>query len=191
MPLLDFDVVCGSLPSLVLRRWAELGDEPEAQSVLSDPVGPHTASRLLSTIEHFSLPPGSAAELLWWRKQLTGATSRAAARFVDVMKRARGSPDPVRVVMDGRSSYGNVAQVLLSDLEEFVEPVPSVVESEGGRSGGSLGRDLVRWRPGSPNRRERTAVGRVYQIAETRDRKALTEFLVREGQYLLPFVELI
>ena len=32
---------------------------------------------------------------------------------------------------------------------------------------------------------------RVYQIAETRDRKALTEFLVREGQGLLPFVELI
>ena len=32
---------------------------------------------------------------------------------------------------------------------------------------------------------------RVYQIAETRDRKALTEFLVREGQCLLPFVELI
>ena len=31
----------------------------------------------------------------------------------------------------------------------------------------------------------------VYQIAETRDRKALTEFLVREGQGLLPFVELI
>jgi len=34
-------------------------------------------------------------------------------------------------------------------------------------------------------------VKRVYQIAETRDRKALTEFLVREGQGLLPFVELI
>ena len=34
-------------------------------------------------------------------------------------------------------------------------------------------------------------MGRVYQIAETRDRKALTEFLVREGQGLLPFVELI
>ena len=32
---------------------------------------------------------------------------------------------------------------------------------------------------------------RVYPIAETRDRKALTEFLVREGQGLLPFVELI
>ncbi|MFH0914819.1 MAG: IS256 family transposase [bacterium] len=32
---------------------------------------------------------------------------------------------------------------------------------------------------------------RVYQIAETRDRKALTDFLVREGQGLLPFVELI
>ena len=31
----------------------------------------------------------------------------------------------------------------------------------------------------------------VYEIAETRDKKALTEFLVREGQYLLPFVELI
>lgn len=34
-------------------------------------------------------------------------------------------------------------------------------------------------------------MSRVYQIAETRDRKALTEFLVREGQCLLPFVELI
>jgi hypothetical protein len=34
-------------------------------------------------------------------------------------------------------------------------------------------------------------VKRVYQIAETRDRQALTEFLVREGQGLLPFVELI
>jgi transposase-like protein len=34
-------------------------------------------------------------------------------------------------------------------------------------------------------------VKRVYPIAETRDRKALTEFLVREGQGLLPFVELI
>jgi hypothetical protein len=34
-------------------------------------------------------------------------------------------------------------------------------------------------------------VKRVYQIAETRDRKALTELLVREGQGLLPFVELI
>ena len=32
---------------------------------------------------------------------------------------------------------------------------------------------------------------RVYQIAETQDRKALTEFLVREGQGLLPFMELI
>ena len=32
---------------------------------------------------------------------------------------------------------------------------------------------------------------RVYQMAEARDRKALTEFLVREGQGLLPFVELI
>ena len=32
---------------------------------------------------------------------------------------------------------------------------------------------------------------RVYQIAETGDRKALREFLVREGQGLLPFVELI
>jgi len=34
-------------------------------------------------------------------------------------------------------------------------------------------------------------VKRVYQIAETGDRKALREFLVREGQGLLPFVELI
>lgn len=34
-------------------------------------------------------------------------------------------------------------------------------------------------------------MGRVYQIAETRDRKALTEFLLREGQGLLPFAELI
>jgi len=34
-------------------------------------------------------------------------------------------------------------------------------------------------------------VKRVYQIAETQDRKALTEFLVREGQGLLPFMELI
>lgn len=31
----------------------------------------------------------------------------------------------------------------------------------------------------------------VYQIAAAGDRKALTEFLVREGQGLLPFVELI
>jgi len=34
-------------------------------------------------------------------------------------------------------------------------------------------------------------VKQVYQIAETGDRKALTEFLVREGPGLLPFVELI
>ena len=32
---------------------------------------------------------------------------------------------------------------------------------------------------------------KVYQIAETQDRKALLEFLVQHGQELLPFVELI
>ena len=32
---------------------------------------------------------------------------------------------------------------------------------------------------------------KVYQIAETKDRQALQEFLVQHGQQLLPFVELI
>jgi hypothetical protein len=34
-------------------------------------------------------------------------------------------------------------------------------------------------------------VKKVYQIAETKDRQALQEFLVQHGQQLLPFVELI
>ena len=38
---------------------------------------------------------------------------------------------------------------------------------------------------------ERTAVQKVYQIAETKNRKALLEFLTQHGQQLLPFVELI
>ena len=38
---------------------------------------------------------------------------------------------------------------------------------------------------------ERTAVQKVYQIAETPDRQALLEFLTQHGQQLLPFVELI
>ena len=32
---------------------------------------------------------------------------------------------------------------------------------------------------------------KAYQIAETQDRKALMEFLVQQGQQLLPFVELV
>ena len=53
------------------------------------------------------------------------------------------------------------------------------------------GRDLVRWRPDQVKWKERPAVKKVYQIAQTKDRRALQEFLVQHGQQLLPFVELI
>ncbi|NQT94269.1 MAG: hypothetical protein HQ559_16025 [Lentisphaerae bacterium] len=45
--------------------------------------------------------------------------------------------------------------------------------------------------PAIPIRKERAAVGELYQIVEKKDSKQLSEYLSRNGQALLPMVELI
>jgi hypothetical protein len=86
LPFLDADVVCGSLYSLSLGR--KLDQLSEGNLLPSDPsiIGPHSLRYCLSSLKHFTIPPGAVAELFKQKEALTGSISGRARKFIQSLK---------------------------------------------------------------------------------------------------------
>ena len=94
VPLLDFDVICGALPTFALHRQIERQAVSGPNSFSFEPIGPNSLRLLLSNLEDYSLPPGSIGELLTHQGRLTCQVSEKAKAFLSVLGKARESQNP-------------------------------------------------------------------------------------------------
>src|SRR5436305_1933496 len=86
IPLLDFDIIFGTMGNLVTRTIADevaRGLKTDTEPSLPElPVGPNTLRYLLENLHEYALPPGTTAEMFARRKKLTGTISDRADEFM-------------------------------------------------------------------------------------------------------------
>lgn len=100
LPFLDFDVICGVLPSVAIEaRLAEISENPEDQSLSIEPLlGPGTIRTLIRNLPQFCLPPGSAYELLSRLENITGRLSSDSSRLLENIQSLQHSADPISAI---------------------------------------------------------------------------------------------
>jgi hypothetical protein len=85
IPVLDFDIICGALPSVALQDAANNLEFEDDVLENAPTVGPHTVRLLLKNTPDFCLPVGTAAELLERTFSLKKSLSQKARLFLDTV----------------------------------------------------------------------------------------------------------
>jgi len=124
--LLDFDVICGALPTMILQRCLDWQKRPAKEAALAGLVGPHTTNLLLSSLEEYSLPPGTAGELLRRLDKTKGGLSHGARQFLEVLHKSQKAPDPTTSILKGMSTVGSITDVLRGNLTTFASQLGDV-----------------------------------------------------------------
>lgn len=130
IPLFDFDVIYGSLPSVVARQYLE---QPNAgRNRLISAIGPHSIANLLlhTGQHHFTLPFGTVTELLESRKSFHGSLTVKAESWVRAFDNATRTNNPESTLLVN-SRQQAVADVLLDEFISFTKEFDDVRLLEG------------------------------------------------------------
>jgi hypothetical protein len=138
--LLDFDVIGGALPTLTLYKAAmeaqEQAHQKETRGIESSPAqpeisesqfefnrlfGPHRVRFHLENMGEFTLPHGSAVELLEWKNKLSSWISDRSRSFIRRVREVSqiNSPDPATAILNISKSTGRVSDILLEEINSL------------------------------------------------------------------------
>jgi hypothetical protein len=117
--LLDFDVICGAFPGLVVQERLRLNDDDEDVFSMSRFWGPSRLRVLFQHVDDFVVPPGTAAELFAGMERLNSRLSERAESFIKRIRRASQSEDPSKILTN--ASLSGQRDILLEDLTRFDE----------------------------------------------------------------------
>jgi len=123
LPLLDFDVICGALPTFALHGQIERRLDSSLDVLNFHPVGPYTLRSLLSELDDYTLPPGTVGELLHHQDMLTGKLSNRAKGFLNTLENVKLAENPSVLFAASQRTLGDL---LLQDLSLFTEEVRDV-----------------------------------------------------------------
>lgn len=121
IPLFDFDVICGSLPSVIARHKIE---NPQyrllSYSDLDLLLGPHSifATLLLSGTCRFTLPPGTVTEIASSQRAMQGSLSATAESWMKAFQQANKTRNPESTLLL-YSRQQSVTEVLLDEFLSF------------------------------------------------------------------------
>jgi hypothetical protein len=115
VPFLDFDIIFGALPSSVIETKIKQPDS-DPNGIQFKPIGPHMLRSLLSTMEEYTLPPGTIAEVLDRKKLLTGKLSERANTFLTNLQQAKSNT--ADIVQHYDPDYP-ISTLLLEDLNDL------------------------------------------------------------------------
>jgi hypothetical protein len=136
MPLLDFDVICGALPSMAIEQHLESSALHSEEDVLllRDMPGPYTIRNVLSGIGGLYLPQGTVADFLSWKERKTGTLTAKARRFVRKLNWAAASSEPKSIFMRRQFNEVDLISILrdeisvLSGLTEDLSQLERIVD---------------------------------------------------------------
>lgn len=118
IPLLDFDVICGALPSVAIRQRVESGppDDEERSSLLSGMPGPHVVRQIVDSMNDLCLPPGSIMDLLHWKDRKVHTISKQARRFLEWLHAAASLSNPEQALQNLGRSHTKALGVVRDEL---------------------------------------------------------------------------
>jgi hypothetical protein len=119
--LLDYDVICTAVPSLVRNRAAAGPRSQEDILSISQFSGPTMLRLLLQRVDECIIPPGTTAELLLGMERLQQNLSERARGFVERVRSVLTLDDPAEVLTESR--HQRTRDLLLEDLTKFDEDI--------------------------------------------------------------------
>jgi len=122
VPLFDFDVICGSLPSVVARQRIEDSQSGWGRSELNLFLGPHSiaAPFFVSGDYKFTLPFGTLHEIFQTRKDLHGTLHKSAESWLGAFQRAMETRDPDSTLLLN-SRHQTVSEILVDEFSSFTK----------------------------------------------------------------------
>jgi len=114
IPLFDFDIVCGALPSVATRNFIKSYDLHRSRSMWPQ-LGPHSVAATLLNLGHFkfSLPLGALAELMARQEELQTGISKSAEDWIRAFEHTMNRPDPGAKLLSTSTGQASVENVLL------------------------------------------------------------------------------
>jgi hypothetical protein len=123
IPVLDFDVICGALPSAALEMAAETASGLH-DDLVPPLVGPHTVRLILKSSRDICLPIGTVAELLERVATLKKSLSARAQSFLETISKLR---DPGAVSSLARQiSLEEFPELLFQELSGYEQNAEDV-----------------------------------------------------------------
>jgi hypothetical protein len=131
IPLLDYDIISYSCPSVAIKRHLETlnegTDNAKDADVLSlrNFIGPHTSSVLLENITNYCLPEGTVAELLKYIHIQKANLSEDASNLLQTIEDGfrQKVVNPVTMVLQDTRSWQEKAHIILKELKYFITNV--------------------------------------------------------------------
>ncbi len=119
--LLDYDVICAAIPSLVKNRLNPRSKSQDDLLSVSQFSGPSMLRVLLQRVEECVIPPGTTAELLLGMEGLQHRLSDRARSFVERIRSVLDLEDPTTILRESR--HRRTRDLLLEDLTRFDEDI--------------------------------------------------------------------
>ena len=143
--MLDFDIIRAALPSETTRDlFFERKDRYEndnsgpmlIEAYWDDLIGPYTLRFCLQNLEAYTIPYGALAELLAYKKRISGELTQRSQQFLLQLDEAAQSPDPATLLLNkvGRESkIGDLLRdelVLIDNKVDDLETLDRILEHE-------------------------------------------------------------
>ena len=119
IPLLDFDVICGALPSVVLQEAVDSEKMDLSCDPLCQLIGPNVADLVLRSVREFSLPPGTAGELVCRRTSTHRGVSAKGSSFLEKLRAAQQASDPFKEIVSRLGPVGEVQDVIRDAVSDI------------------------------------------------------------------------
>jgi len=119
IPLIDFDVICGTLPIMEIHKQAEYSPSKVSEEWLPYVVGPHTVAYLFHYLSEYCLPPGTVGEMLDRKKKLLGGLSGSARQFLRILNASQKTNNPLSAILKEANSFDRIGDILITELERF------------------------------------------------------------------------
>ena len=121
MPLLDFDVICGSLPSMAIEQHAQESESfsDEDLLLLRDMPGPYTIRYVLGGLKELYLPQGTISDLLNWKERKSGDLSVRAKTLLEKLDQAASTGDPKILLGDRQVNEMQIIDILRDEISNI------------------------------------------------------------------------